>query len=315
MRAVGISNLFIPKGKVVVNTKGKLSELNRTYKALNSPVDKKMPLVVLTNSRSASASEIIAGVLQDYDRAVLVGQRTFGKGLVQTSRPLPYNSQVKITTAKYYTPSGRCIQAIDYANRNEDGSVGKIPDSLKVAFKTEAGRIVYDGGGIDPDIKVEQPNYAPITYSLVARNLTFDFATQYFYKHDKIENPRSFKLSDQEYYEFVKWLEDKEYDYITRVEKTIDDLEQYAQSEKYYSDIEDQLNELKKKVSHNKEQDLIKFKSEIKQALEEEIVSRYYFQEGIIESSLDEDMDISEALKILKDQATYQQLLKPKKNK
>lgn len=307
--AVNISNLFIPKGAEVVSTKGKMTDWNKTYKALNSPVDTEIPVAVLISSRSASAAEIVAGVIQDYDRGVLVGQKTFGKGLVQATRPLTYNSQLKVTTAKYYTPSGRCIQAINYSLRNEDGSVGKVPDSLKIAFETKNGRLVYDGGGIDPDFVVEDMNYAPIAISLIQKGLIFDYANRYKFNNPTIPSARDFNVSDQEYNNFVTWLADKEYDYTTKVEKTIEELIENARHEKYYDDINSQIQSLKTKVAHNKESDLQKFKTEIKHLLEEEIVSRYYLQPGIIQASFDHDPDVQEAIKVLADQGKYQNVL------
>jgi carboxyl-terminal processing protease len=307
--AVNVSNIFIPKGSEVVSTKGKMTDWNKTYKALNPPVDTEMPLVVLTSSSSASASEIVAGVVQDYDRGVLVGQKTFGKGLVQATRPLTYNSQLKVTTAKYYIPSGRCIQAIDYSHRNDDGSVGKVPDSLKVAFKTQNNRTVYDGGGVDPDIIVELEYLAPIAVSLVNKGLIFDYATEYHYAHPTIASSRDFKLTDAEYQEFVGWLKDKDYDYTTRVENSIDDLIKTAKKEKYYEDIDEQIQSLKLKVHHNKDTDLQKFKSDIKQILEEEISSRYYLRKGVVETSFSSDESIRSAVDVLNDSDRYHQLL------
>ncbi|MEX0883484.1 MAG: S41 family peptidase, partial [Cyclobacteriaceae bacterium] len=237
--AIEIVNLFIPKGREVVRTIGKLESVNSEYKTKSAPVDKNIPLVVLINERSASAAEIVAGALQDYDRAVLVGRKTFGKGLVQSTVPLSYNSQVKLTTAKYYIPSGRCIQAIDYSKKDEEGNGTYVVDSLRKEFKTKSGRIVLDGGGIEPDKEVDARTFAPITYSLVTRSLVFQYANQYARKHESIPSPREFEVSDELYLDFVDWLEDKEYDYVTRVEKTIDDLEEYAQKEKYFEDIKE----------------------------------------------------------------------------
>jgi carboxyl-terminal processing protease len=307
--AVNVSNIFVPKGSEVVSTKGKMTDWNKTYKALNPPVDTEMPLVVLTSSSSASASEIVAGVVQDYDRGVLVGQKTFGKGLVQATRPLTYNSQLKITTAKYYIPSGRCIQAIDYSNRNEDGSIGKVPDSLKVAFNTRNGRKVYDGGGVDPDISVTLEYLPPIAVSLISKGLFFDYATDYYYNHPTIASSREFNLTDAEYSDFVTWLIDKDYDYTTRVENSIDDLIKQAKKEKYYEDIDHQIQSLKLKVMHNKDSDLQKFKAEIKQILEEEISSRYYLRKGVIETSFSADESIAAAIEVLKDSDRYNQIL------
>ncbi len=307
--AVNVSNVFIPKGAEVVSTKGKVTDWNKTYSALNIAVDTEIPVAVLTSSKSASAAEIVAGVIQDYDRGVLVGQKTFGKGLVQATRPLTYNSQLKITTAKYYIPSGRCIQAIDYSHRNEDGSVGKIPDSLKVAFKTSNDRVVYDGGGVDPDISVENPDLMPIVLNLVAKGMIFDYATYYHHKTSEIASAKDFKLSDQDYYDFVTWLGDKEFDYTTRVERSIEDLEEISKRDKYYDDIKDQIASLQLKVKHNKDQDLMKFRDDIVSILEEEIASRYYFQQGIIEASFDNDLVIQTAVEVLNDRQKYDHLL------
>lgn len=307
--AVNVSNIFIPKGSEVVSTKGKMTDWNKTYKALNPPTDTEMPLAVLTSSSSASASEIVAGVVQDYDRGILVGQKTFGKGLVQATRPLTYNSQLKVTTAKYYIPSGRCIQAIDYSNRNDDGSVGKLPDSLKVAFKTRNGRTVYDGGGVDPDVTVNIDYFPPIAVSLISKGLIFDYATNYHYSHPSIKPPRDFKLTDAEYSAFVSWLGNKDYDYTTRVEKSIDELIDQAKKEKYYEDIDPQIQSLKSKVKHNKESDLQKFNPDIRQILEEEISSRYYLGKGVVETSFSADEEIKAAVEALKDYKKYNEAL------
>ncbi|MBD8489901.1 PDZ domain-containing protein [Echinicola sp. CAU 1574] len=310
--AVDIVNLFIPKGKEVVSTIGKLDNVNAVYKTNRSPVDKDIPLAVLVNERSASASEIVAGALQDYDRAVLIGRNTFGKGLVQSTIPLSYNSQVKVTTAKYYIPSGRCIQEIDYSKKDEDGNATTVADSLRREFKTKNGRTVWDGAGIRPDEKVESKTYAPITYSLVARSLVFEFVNDYFYKHDSIPSPRDFVVTDELYDEFTAWLAGREYDYITRVEKTIEDLEAYAKEEKYFEDIQSEIDSLKKSVSHNKEQDLVTFRNEIKEAIKDEVVSRYYYEGGVIEASLDSDDEIAKAVSILSDPSLYDSILQPK---
>jgi carboxyl-terminal processing protease len=310
--AVNISNLFVAKDAEIVSTKGKVTDWNKVYTALNPPADTEIPVAVLTSSRSASAAEIVAGVIQDYDRGVLIGQKTYGKGLVQATRPLSYNSQLKITTAKYYIPSGRCIQAIDYSHRNEDGSVGKIPDSLQVAFKTRNGRLVYDGGGITPDVPVEHPTFPAIAQSLDSKGLLFEFANKYTNEHQTIKPAKEFQLSDEEYQAFVNWLSTKEYDYTTQVEKSVEDLITYAKKEKYYEDIQEQIKSLKTKMYHNKDSDLQKFKPEIKEMLEQEIVSRYYLQKGFVEASFDDDVDIRAAVDVLNNNGRYGQLLKGK---
>jgi carboxyl-terminal processing protease len=287
--AVEIVNLFIPKGREVVKTIGKLQQVNYTYKTNKTPVDTKIGIIVLINERSASAAEIVAGALQDYDRAVLLGQKSFGKGLVQTTLPLSFNAQIKVTTAKYYIPSGRCIQAIDYAKSREDGSAGTVPDSLRKAFKTANGRVVLDGAGIEPDEKVTEKSYAPISYTLVAGNHVFDYATTFFYKNPSLASPSEFLVTEEVYADFKKFLVGKEYDYTTYTEKSVQDMEKYLAKESYFGEVKEQLEQIKSKVNHSKENDLDTHQKEIKKILGEEIVSRYYFQEGMIEASLQGD--------------------------
>ncbi len=299
--AVEIVNLFIPKGKEVVKTIGKLENVNYTYKTSKTPVDKDIPMVVLLNEHSASASEIVAGALQDYDRAVLIGRKSFGKGLVQTTVPLTYNAQMKVTTAKYYIPSGRCIQAIDYLQSRENNELVTVPDSLRKVFYTKNGRAVLDGAGIEPDESVEQKSYAPISYSLVARNHVFDYATEYFYDHSEIADPSSFAISNADYDGFLKWLEGKEYDYTTYLEKSVEDMRKNAEKVDYYDEIKAQIDSLEKRVNHSKEQDLVTNKEEIKKILSQEIVSRYYFQEGMIQVGLLDDEDVMLAKEYLKE--------------
>lgn len=307
--AAEIVNLFIPKGKEVVKTIGKLENVNHTYKTTKTPVDKEIPLVVLINERSASASEIVAGTLQDYDRAVLIGRKSFGKGLVQTTVPLTYNAQMKVTTAKYYIPSGRCIQAIDYLQSRESHELITIPDSLRKAFKTKNGRTVLDGAGIEPDLEVDDKSYAPISYSLVARNHVFDFATEYFYEHEQIAKPSDFMISDADYGKFVTWLDGKDYDYTTFLEKSVEYMKENAEKVDYYAEIKDQIEALEKRVNHSKEQDLVTNKEEIKRILSEEIVSRYYFQEGMIESGLVGDEAVNMAVEYLGEPARMKSIL------
>jgi carboxyl-terminal processing protease len=243
---------------------------------------------------------------------VVVGQKTFGKGLVQSTRSLPYNTKLKITTAKYYIPSGRCIQAINYAERNEDGSVKRIPDSLKVAFKTKNGRVVYDGGGIDPDITLEPEKFAKITISLITKNLISDYATDYRIKHDKIDNAKTFTLTDAEYSDFVAWVTKKEYDYTTKSEKLLDELKTTAEKENYYSSIKDDYEAMKKTMMHDKQRDLEKEKPQIKSVLEEEICSRYYLNTGRIQASFKSDMEIKKAMEVLGDEKKLNEILAKK---
>ncbi|MCC3160002.1 S41 family peptidase [Hymenobacter sp. 15J16-1T3B] len=309
--AVNISNLFVDKGLDIVSTKGKVTEWNKTYKALDVPLDTQIPLAIITSNRSASASEIVTGVMQDYDRAVVVGERTFGKGLVQATRPLSYNSQLKVTTAKYYIPSGRCIQEIDYTHRADDGTLGKVPDSLRTAFKTHAGRTVYDGGGVAPDVEVKDPEVAAITRVLIQKNYLFDYATRYRAEHQSIPPSREFQLSDAEYQKFTQWLQGKDINYSTPAEKALTSLITQTKEEKHYDDVKAELEGIRKKVTVNKANDLTRFKSEIRELLEQEIVSRYYFQKGSVEATFDDDPNILAAIQVLNDQSRYNSLLKP----
>ena len=309
--AVNISNLFVDKGLDIVSTKGKVTDWNKTYKALDQPLDTQIPIVVITSNRSASASEIVSGTLQDYDRAVLVGERTFGKGLVQATRPLSYNSQLKVTTAKYYIPSGRCIQEIDYSHRAEDGTLGKVPDSLRTAFKTQAGRVVYDGGGVAPDVEVDDKPIAEISRVIIRKGYLFDYATRYRAGHPTIAPARQFKLADADYQKFVQFVSDKDINYSTDMEKSLAELTKQARAEKHYDDVKTELEAIRRKVSTNKANDLVRFKPEIREMLEQEIVSRYYFQKGQVEANFDDDPDILTAVQVLNDQPRYLALLKP----
>lgn len=307
--AVNISNIFVERGQEIVSTKGKMKDLDRTYKAINQAVDTNTPFAVLVNSGSASASEIVSGSIQDLDRGVIIGQRTYGKGLVQTTRPLSYNAQLKITTAKYYIPSGRCIQALDYTNRNADGSVGKIADSLMKPYKTIAGRKVFDGGGILPDLITEAPKYSDIATSLLNKNLIFDYVSRYRRMHTEIASVNEFKFSDDDFKDFLEYLSTKEYDYVTGSEKKLEELKQNAESEKSFTEIKDEFTALKTKLSHSKQQDVQKNKEEIVQLLEEEIISRYYFQKGRMQASLKNDKEVRKAIECLLDQSQYTGIL------
>lgn len=303
--AVNITNIFIEKGKEVVDTKGKMEEWEKTYKTLNSPEDLEIPVAVLINRGSASASEIVSGTLQDYDRAVIIGQRSYGKGLVQQTRQLSYGAQLKVTIAKYYTPSGRCIQAINYAERDEDGSVVKIPDSLRTEFTTANGRPVFDGGGIDPDIEVEPEDLSPIIISLYKEMLLFDWATEYARSHESIADAKQFELSDEEYSSFVNWVEGKEFHYSTETERALEDLEKSAKDEAYFADMETEIAELRKRYETRQNNDLMANKSQIKRLLEEEIASRYYYDRGRIANALHSDVEIAKALEVLTDVQVY----------
>lgn len=303
--AINIVSLFVPKGEEVVSTKGKVAEWNKRYHTLNNPVDTQIPLAVLVSEGSASASEIVAGSLQDYDRAVLVGKKTFGKGLVQTTRPLAYNSQLKVTTAKYYIPSGRCIQALDYTHRRADGTVLRVADSLKSAFTTRNGRKVYDGGGLDPDIVVDDSYQGTITSSLVSSGLVFDFATQYVAANPTVPDLKKFELTDKEYESFVNFLKENKFTYSTPLERSTRQMIEAAKQEKYYSDLEASLNVLKDKIESGKQDDFVRFRKEIKQLVEEQIAFHYGLYDGQAEVSLRHDPAITEAVKILQDRPAY----------
>jgi carboxyl-terminal processing protease len=307
--AVSISNLFVKRGELIVSTKGKTPDRNKSYKTLIQPLDTEIPIVVLVNPYSASASEIVAGALQDLDRAVIIGEKTFGKGLVQNIIPLSYNTQMKVTVAKYYIPSGRCIQAIDYEHKDSAGIAGKIPDSLINSFKTRTGRAVYDGGGITPDIVIEEPMISNIAISLITHYLIFDYANKFKREHDSILPAGDFVITPEIYADFVNWLQDKDYDYVTRSEKLLADLKKTAGLEKYYEELSPEFALLESKMIHNKHTDLEKFSKEIKSLLRNEIVSRYYLQKGRIEASVTEDEEMTRAKEILLDPQVYNAIL------
>lgn len=309
--AVNIVNLFVPKGKEVVATKGKVKEWNKSYHTLNTPVDLETPLVVLIDGGSASASEIVAGALQDYDRAVLVGQKTFGKGLVQTTRHLPYQAQVKITTAKYYIPSGRCIQAVDYTHRKQDGTVQRIADSVKSAFKTYSGRTVYDGGGLDPDRVVQRDPYGTALIQLAQSGLIFEYATLYCHQHPNLSSFVNFALTDQEYQQFDGWLKEKKFVYATDLEKQMTGLWDEAKTSQQYDGLQNNLQSLKARIAESHAGYMVRFRDEIQPLLEEEIGFHVALYRGRAEASFDHDKELLEARRILADPAVYQKLLIP----
>ena len=309
MEAVNVANVFIPEGMEIVSTKGRIKKWNEQYVTENQPLDTNIRLAVLVNRASASASEIVAGAIQDLDRGVIIGQRTFGKGLVQTTRPLSYNSRLKVTTAKYYIPSGRCIQAKDYSNRNEDGSVGEIPDSLIQQFKTENGRKVYDGGGIRPDIQVEPEELSKIEISLLTRNLIFDFATRFTVDHDTIPPVDLYEVNNDTYSDFKNYLEGKTWSYTTQSQEKLKELIETARNERYYEQAEAQLKELKERLAPDKEKDLDRFESSVRQLLEEEIAGRYYYQQGKIRANLEDDSQYDKSLQVVNDRQLYTSIL------
>jgi carboxyl-terminal processing protease len=308
--AVNTANVFIPKEKEIVSTKGKLQEWNKFYTTLNQPIDTQIPLVVLINGNSASASEIVAGSLQDYDRAILIGQKTFGKGLVQTTRQLPYNAQIKITTAKYYIPSGRCIQALDYAHRAKDGSVSKFADSVRAEYKTKGGRKVFDGSGLDPDIAVSPSDQSPLVSSLISSALIFEYASVFCGEHPTIPTSFiNFKMNDVDYNKFVFWMKDKKISYPTELEKQLTSLIESSKKEQITVNFQNRLLALKLKVEQNKANDFQRFKDEIIEVLEQQIAFHYKLNKGLVEASLNHDNEIAAAKKILIDSTSYRKIL------
>ncbi len=309
-QATEIVNYFIDNQTAIVYTKSKVKALDETYKATKNPIDNKIPIVVLVNNNSASASEIFSGAMQDLDRAVIVGERTYGKGLVQSTRPLPFGGNLKVTISKYYIPSGRCVQAINYAERNEDGSVKRIPDSLTTEFKTKNGRIVRDGGGILPDVKMERKDLSTISYYLYKENIIFNYVVDYLANHSKIDNPKDFKYT--EYDQFKAYAEKQKFSYKLRMEEYISSLKDIAKEEGYLDYAKDEFEALEKKLSHNLNQDLSLFEDEIRKLISIEIMKQLYYQKGYITESLKYDKAKEEAIKILKDKERYSSILQPK---
>ena len=307
--AVDIVNLYVPKGQEIVVTKGKVRQAQGSYKTQNEPVDTQIPLAVLVNGATASASEIVSGSLQDLDRAVVIGSRTFGKGLVQTIRPLPYNGTLKVTTSKYYIPSGRCIQAIDYAKKNADGSVARTPDSLTTVFHTAAGREVRDGGGIRPDIEVKGDKIPNIVFYLMNDDLIFDYATQYCWDHPTLASVDDFKLTDADYEAFKKLVKSRNFTYDRRSEKMLKSLKEIAEFEGYMTEAAEEFKALEKKLNHNLDRDLDYFAKPIKEYISQEIVTRYFYQRGAAMERLKDDTDLEEAIKILQNPVRYREIL------
>ncbi len=307
--AVNVVNLFVPKGLEIVFTKGKIKQATSSYKTQNEPVDTEIPLVILVDESTASASEIVSGSLQDLDRAVIVGNRTYGKGLVQMFRELPYNASMKVTTSKYYIPSGRCIQAIDYAKRSTDGSVTRTPDSLTNVFQTAGGREVRDGGGIRPDIEVKVENIPNIIYYLLNEDMVFDYATQYCIKHPQISEVKDFVITDADYEEFRQMLKKRNFTFDRQSEKSLKSLREMAEFEGYLDDAKEEFAALEKKLTHNLDHELDRFSKEIKDAIAQEVVLRYYYQRGTILQRLKDDPDVNKAVEILNDRNEYSRIL------
>lgn len=307
--AVDIVNLYVPKGQEIVVTKGKVRQAQGSYKTQNEPVDTQIPLAVLVNGATASASEIVSGSLQDLDRAVVIGSRTFGKGLVQTIRPLPYNGTLKVTTSKYYIPSGRCIQAIDYAKKNADGSVARTPDSLTTVFHTAAGREVRDGGGIRPDIEVKGDKIPNIVFYLMNDDLIFDYATQYCWDHPTLASVDDFKLTDADYEAFKKLVKSRNFTYDRQSEKMLKSLKEIAEFEGYMTEAAEEFKALEKKLNHNLDRDLDYFAKPIKEYISQEIVTRYFYQRGAVMERLKDDIDLEEAIKVLQNPVRYREIL------
>jgi carboxyl-terminal processing protease len=308
--AVTIANIFVDKDQLIVSTKGRLASANNTYKTMLPPTDKELPLVFLVDKSSASASEILAGSMQDLDRAVILGQRSYGKGLVQNVLPLSYNSQVKVTVAKYYIPSGRCIQAIDYSHKDAEGNAGHIPDSLITAFKTLNGRVVYDGGGIVPDVSLDPQKYSSVAQNLMAKFLIFDYVTKFKREHTTIAEPKVFSITDEIYNDFLGFIRERKFDdYKTTAEKLLEEIRKSTEREKYFDHVETEYAALKVKLAASKQHDLDANKQEITELLKDEILTRYYYQKGKIEASLQSDPEIAKAKEVLDNSEQYKVIL------
>lgn len=309
--AVDVVNLFVPKGEEIVSTKGKVKQWDRTYLTRNQPLDEIIPIVVLIDTGSASASEIVAGGLQDLDRAVIVGNRSFGKGLVQTPRDLPYGGNIKITTSKYYIPSGRCIQALDYSHRNPDGSVARVPDSLTNVFKTRNGREVRDGGGITPDIIIPQPTGGTIAYYLMADNVIFDYVTEWAQQHKEIAPPHRFRLPESDYEAFKEFVKKRDFEYDQLSERSLQQLKAMMEFEGYMDVAKEEFAALEAKLHANLDRDLELFKEDITSMIESEIVQRFYYKKGVLLHQLSDDKVYDKAVEILRNPEMYRSVLRP----
>jgi carboxyl-terminal processing protease len=307
--AIRIINLFVPKGKVVLSTRGKLKQWDRTYRTALDAADEEIPLVVMVNESSASAAEIVSGTVQDLDRGVLVGRRTYGKGLVQTTRELPYNTSLKVTTSRYYIPSGRCIQAVDYAHRAPDGSAGAIPDSLTSLFNTEKGRPVRDGGGVTPDVTVEEKRQSNIIYYLLADYIIFDYVTQWVQSHPEIAPVEDFVFPGEDYESFKFFVKGKNFMYDRQSEKALENLREIMEFEGYLGGASEELKALETRLHPDLDRDLEISRDFIVRHISREIVKRYYYQKGEIVQALKSDDDLKKALEILGDRALYQKIL------
>ncbi len=307
--AVNIVNLFIPKGLEVVSTKGKVEEWNKTYSTLSQPIDTATPLIVLVSGNSASASEIVAGALQDYDRAVLIGEKTFGKGLVQTTRQLPFKAQLKVTTAKYYIPSGRCIQALDYTNWKSDGTVNRVADSLKSTFKTKNGRTVFDGGGLDPDIKVNSYENIPVLNGLLSGDYFFEYASLFCSKNNAPADLKQLNITEKDYSDFTSWLKSNNFKYSTELERQVKILTEAAKEDIPNEEVMAAIQNLKARIEQTKENDLVQFKSEITAALKSEIGFHYGLHTGRFLVSAGSDMELQKAIQVIADSPQYKKIL------
>ena len=307
--AVDIVNIWVPQNELVVETKGKVASKNIKSRTRMPAEDVDIPVAVLINGQSASASEIVSGSLQDLDRAVIIGERSYGKGLVQNILPMPYNSQMKVTVSKYFIPSGRCIQAIDYKHRDENGRAIKVPDSLKTAFSTRHGRTVYDGFGIEPDIEVEHPTSSLLSVALYNRFHFFNYALKFHREHDTIPSPKDFVITEEIYQDFINYLSDKTYDYTTYTENILSDLRKVAEEEDYMDNLKQQIDQLEKTYKEAKKDDLMRHRDEVSQLLKDAILVHYYYRKGCIEGALSDDPDVKKAVEILSSTAEYNRIL------